>query len=128
MIEYPDYVTREEIQSLLEDLFNHNVYNLAEEADAGIEVRIDRDLVPRVKVSTFDDYILVDVETREIVSSDGNPGYEFIPTINNAGINETFDLLNHDDIVDRFKRWAKIAKFADELYCTEFYPLDYIDE
>lgn len=131
MIQYPEYVTKEDLESILEsELSDFMRYAWDNDIEVDMGIRKDRyagEFVPFVKIFTGDDYIKVDVETKYTESQTHEPGFEFVPTINNAGIKDTMDLYNHDEIDDRFKRWAAIAKLANILYCSDFYPLRYFN-
>lgn len=127
MINYPENITEEDILDALDSTLER-VYKLAKDADCNMYTDVDADeFLPTVVISTGDDLMTVEVETREVESDDGEEGYEFIPSIDNGGLVDDMNLDNHDELVERFEKWAKIAKLADALYCTEFYPTRYFD-
>lgn len=129
MVVYPDYITKKDVEEVIESLFSHRIDSLAYDAGVDIEIQVDDYLVPTIIIDTLDETISVDIATNKVVSeSTGNPGYEFVPTINTAAFSQTMDLVNHDDIMYRYTKWGNIAKLADEIYCTEYYPLDWFEE
>lgn len=85
--------------------------------------------IPEINITCDDPYIKITVETNSITREDGAQGFEFIPTLTNAGLTQVVDYDNRDDVVSRFKRWAAAAELAEKIYSDiEFYPSDYEDE
>ena len=121
-------MTREDIKMYVESLFSDRIDKLVEKAGCDLTVTVKRDLVPTLRLDTYDDYIRVEFDTHEINNSDGYIGYEFIPTVTNAGLNQNMSIEDGEEVEYTFKRWADIAAVAYEIYCTEFWPYEYEEE
>ena len=109
----------------LESTFSNRVDIVVRKAKCDVTIKVSSDLIPKVMLDTHDQYIFVDFETVELVGEDGSIGYEFVPTINNAGLNQNMSEIDGEDVEDTFRRWANIAEAAYEIYCTEFWPYEY---
>lgn len=118
-------MTRETMKMYLESTFSNRVDIVVRKAKCDVTIKVSSDLIPKVMLDTHDQYIFVDFETVELVGEDGSIGYEFVPTINNAGLNQNMSEIDGEDVEDTFRRWANIAEAAYEIYCTEFWPYEY---
>lgn len=115
-------MTRETMHRQLDNAIASRIYNKLSSIGASYEVRVSKDLTPRITINTNDEWIRVRVSAEGIYDQNETLiGYEFIPTISNAGLNQQLDETNAVDIVNRFSRWAKLADAVKNLYLIEFY-------
>lgn len=130
-------MTKEAMIDILESIVSYFWQELkASGCDFTISARRDRTstknliYIPEINITCDDPYIKLTVETKPITrGEDGAQGFEFIPTLTNAGLTQVVDYDNRDDVVNRFKRWAAAADLAEKIYSDiEFYPSDYEDE
>lgn len=127
-MEYAGDVTRQDVKDSVEAIIEPKVWNAAMRANCQLNVSVDRNMNPKLTLTSDLESITIDIETRDIYNDDDELECQvFTPKITLYASEADFNEEDPVDITMMFTTWTDIAELCKMINEIEYYPSAFFD-